>query len=203
MKFKKKLSLIFAVMLTVFFTLPFAASAVTFTPTNGKDENNKLVPIYFYSTSIYMMNLDNGEPLVDINSEEKLSPGYLTQLMTCALILDKFDGNEKKLKETSPYREHKEGDSSKHYRDSWKKKKNKRKTRFGLSEGTQVLSESKPHLTHLLENGHRVVLPQGREFKKADAKRFVAAKKHIQPVQEEANETFLAAVDEVLRRHGK
>ena len=100
MKFKKKLSLIFAVMLTVFFTLPFAASAVTFTPTNGKDENNNLVPIYFYSTSIYMMNLDNGEPLVDINSEEKLSPGYLTQLMTCALILDKYDGNEKKLKET-------------------------------------------------------------------------------------------------------
>ena len=116
---------------------------------------------------------------------------------------DKIANNaKKKLKETSPYREHKEGDSSKHYRDSWKKKKNKRKTRFGLSEGIQVLSASKPHLTHLLENGHRVVLPQGREFK-AGSKRFVNARKHIQPVQEEVNETFLAAVDEVLRRHGK
>ncbi|WP_294482219.1 HK97 gp10 family phage protein [uncultured Ruminococcus sp.] len=117
---------------------------------------------------------------------------------------DKIANNAKKrLKETSPYREHKEGDSSKHYRDSWKKKKNKHKTRFGLSEGIQVLSASKPHLTHLLENGHRVVLPQGREFKKDDAKHFVGAKKHIQPVQEEVNDSFLAAVDEVLRRHGK
>ena len=117
---------------------------------------------------------------------------------------DKIANNAKKrLKETSPYREHKEGDSSKHYRDSWKKKKNKRKTRFGLSEGIQVLSASKPHLTHLLENGHRVVLPRGRDFKKNGAKRFVKGKKHIEPVQEEVNETFLAAVDEVLRRHGK
>ena len=66
-----------------------------------------------------------------------------------------------------------------------------------------MLSASKPHLTHLLENGHRVVLPQGREFKKDDAKHFVGAKKHIQPVQEEVNDSFLAAVDEVLRRHGK
>lgn len=117
---------------------------------------------------------------------------------------DKIANNAKrKLKESSPYREHKEGDSSKHYRDSWKKKKSKTRTRFGLSEGIQVLSATKPHLTHLLENGHRVVLPQGREFKNPGAKRFVSAKKHIQPVQEEVNELFLAAVDEVLRRNGK
>lgn len=108
----------------------------------------------------------------------------------------------KKLKQSSPYREHKKGDSSKHYRDSWKKRREKRRTRFGISGGIQVLSASKPHLTHLLENGHRVVLPQGREFKKG-AKRFVKARKHIQPVQEEVSTKMLAAVDEILRRHGK
>lgn len=108
----------------------------------------------------------------------------------------------KKLKQSSPYREHKKGDSSKHYRDSWKKRREKRRTRFGISGGIQVLSASKPHLTHLLENGHRVVLPQGREFKKG-AKQFVKGKKHIQPVQEEVSTKMLAAVDEILRRHGK
>ena len=108
----------------------------------------------------------------------------------------------KKLKQSSPYREHKKGDSSKHYRDSWKKRREKRRTRFGISGGIQVLSASKPHLTHLLENGHRVVLPQGREFRKG-AKRFVKGKKHIQPVQEEVSTKMLAAVDEIFRRHGK
>ena len=108
----------------------------------------------------------------------------------------------KKLKQSSPYREHKKGDSSKHYRDSWKKRREKRKTRFGVSGSLQVLSASKPHLTHLLENGHRVVLPQGREFRKS-AKQFVKGKKHIEPVQEEVSTKMLAAVDEILRKHGK
>ena len=100
MRFMKKLSLILVIVLAVSVALPLTASAVVFTPTNGKDEEGNLVPVYFYSSSIYMIDLDNGDPLVEIYSEEKLSPGYLTQLMTCAIILDKFEGNEKKLKET-------------------------------------------------------------------------------------------------------
>ena len=76
------------------------ASALTFTPTNGKDSDGKPVPISFYSKSVYMENAATGEAIVDINSAEKISPGYLNQLMTCALILDKFGGNEKKLKNT-------------------------------------------------------------------------------------------------------
>lgn len=110
---------------------------------------------------------------------------------------------KKQLKDTSPHREHKKDDSSKHYRDSWRKRKNKQKTRFGMSEGIQIISASKPHLTHLLENGHRVVLPQGRKPKKKGAKKEVSARKHIQPVQEQVNERMLAAVDDILRRHGK
>ena len=110
---------------------------------------------------------------------------------------------KKRLKDASPYREHKSSDTSKHYRDSWKKKKSKRTSRFKTEEGIQILSATKPHLTHLLENGHRVVLPEGSEFKNPAAKRFVEGKKHIEPVQEQSNEEFLVAIDEILRRHGK
>lgn len=117
---------------------------------------------------------------------------------------DKLANDAKKqLKQTSPYREHKQGDSSKHYRDSWKKRKEKHKSRFGISGGIQVLSASKPHLTHLLENGHRVVLPEGRKFRKENAKQFVQGKKHIEPVQDEVNAKLMAAVDEILRRRGR
>lgn len=96
----KMICLAVCTVLVMSLAAPTEAEALTFTPTNGKDESGNPVPIYFYSQSLYMVSLDNGEALVDINSEEKLSPGYLTQLMTCALILDKFDGNEKKLRDT-------------------------------------------------------------------------------------------------------
>lgn len=118
----------------------------------------------------------------------------------------------KKLKETSPYRANnistkklKELEGSgidvKHYRDSWTVR---REYTGGVKTGVKlrILSKSKPHLSHLLENGHRVILAQGKEFG-TSAKHQVSAKKHIQPVQEEANEEFLKAIDEVLRRHGK
>ncbi|MBR6873454.1 MAG: D-alanyl-D-alanine carboxypeptidase [Ruminococcus sp.] len=100
MKLLKRLCLILTAAVMFALSAPLSAAAVTFVPTNGKDENKNLVPIYLYSPSVYMVEVETGEPLVDINSEEKLSPGYLTQLMTCAIILDEFNGNEKKLKET-------------------------------------------------------------------------------------------------------
>ena len=56
---------------------------------------------------------------------------------------------------------------------------------------------------HLLENGHRVVLPEGRKFRKENAKQFVQGKKHIEPVQDEVNAKLMAAVDEILRRRGR
>lgn len=100
---KKMLSLLTAAL--VFFGIfgGVEASALTFTPTNGTDAEGEPVPISFYSRSIYMINAATGEAIVDINSEEKISPGYLNQLMTCALVLDKFGGNEKKLKNTYTY----------------------------------------------------------------------------------------------------
>lgn len=105
----------------------------------------------------------------------------------------------KRLKETSPYRDK---EKSKHYRDSWTIK---REYTGNYKQGVRltILSKSKPHLTHLLENGHRVILEPGKKFKKSGAKRQVSARKHIGPVQDQANEEFLAAIDEILRRHGK
>lgn len=103
MNLYKLLSILTAAVFVFILSAPINAYAITFTPTNGKDDKGEPVPIYFYSKSIYMLDLDSGEALVDINSEDKRSPGYLTQLMTCALILDQFGGNEKKLKETKVY----------------------------------------------------------------------------------------------------
>ena len=98
MKFKNRFILAFTIVFIIVSALPIVGSALTFTPTNGKDEDEKPVPLYLYSQSVYMLDLNTGAPIVDINSDEKLSPGYLTQLMTCAIILDKFEGNEKKLR---------------------------------------------------------------------------------------------------------
>lgn len=103
MKHIKWLCIVIAAALMLTLSAPLKASAITFTPTNGKDEKQNPVPIEFYSKSIYMIDLDTGDALVDINSDEKRSPGYLTQLMTCAIILDTFNGNEKKLRETKVY----------------------------------------------------------------------------------------------------
>lgn len=100
MKFIKWLSVVIAAIITVSLAAPLDASAITFTPTNGKNDKGEPVPISFYSKSLYMLNTDTGEAIVDIKSDDKRSPGYLTQLMTCAIILDTFEGNEKKLKET-------------------------------------------------------------------------------------------------------
>ena len=68
----KMICLAVCTVLVMSLAAPTEAEALTFTPTNGKDESGNPVPIYFYSQSLYMVSLDNGEALVDINSEEKL-----------------------------------------------------------------------------------------------------------------------------------
>lgn len=100
MNFIKWLSVTIAAVLVFSLSAPLDASAITFTPTNGKNDKGEPVPLSFYSKSLYMLDTDTGEAIVEINSDDKRAPGYLTQLMTCALILDEFSGNEKKLKET-------------------------------------------------------------------------------------------------------
>lgn len=108
------------------------------------------------------------------------------------------------LQRTSPYRPHnKPSERGEHYRDSWKKKQTKHRSQFVQTESIQLLSKTKPRLTHLLENGHRVVLPLGKKFIRQEAKRFVEARKHIEPIQERVNNEITMAAEKILRRHGK
>ena len=100
MKMFKRLIAAVTAAFTMLTAVPITASAVTFTPTNGVDDQGKPVPIYLYSKSVFMIDLDSGSPITDINSDEKLAAGYLTQLMTCAIVLDEFKGNEKRLRES-------------------------------------------------------------------------------------------------------
>ncbi len=144
---------------------------------------------------------------VDFDDLRKQLQTYSTEVMD---DLDKefnriASRSVRTLKETAPYREPDSDSSGKgrHYRDSWKKTEDKNTSRYIDGRRITVLSRSKPHLTHLLENGHRVVLPQGYKPRKIDAKQEVAGIEHIRPVQEEAAREVDIAIDKVLRRHGK
>lgn len=87
----------------------------------------------------------------------------------------------KELKEKSP----RGNRTEKHYADGWRIK---REYKDGTAELTLIIhNTNKPGLTHLLENGHL-----GRDGKR------VKAKEHIKPVQEELNQKFIKAVEEIL-----
>ena len=98
MKFLKKISLVLSLTLIISCFSPIAASAITFTPTTGTDEKGNPVAMSLYSESVYMINLDTGDVIVDINGEEERVPASLTKIMTAAIVLDKFEGSEKKMK---------------------------------------------------------------------------------------------------------
>lgn len=98
MKTAKKFSVVVTLVLILTMLLPVSASALTFTPTAGVDEKGNAVPLSLYSESVYMINLDTGDVLVDINGEEERAPASLTKIMTAALVLDEFDGSERKMK---------------------------------------------------------------------------------------------------------
>lgn len=79
---------------------PVAAQALTFTPSVSVDENGDPVPLELYSESVYMIDLDSGEVIVDINGEDERAPASLTKIMTAAVLLDELGGDETKLKST-------------------------------------------------------------------------------------------------------
>lgn len=76
------------------------ADAFNFTPTSGYDDDGKAIPLELYSEAVYMVNLDSGEAIVDINGEDERVPASLTKIMTAVVLLDKFKGDEQKLKDT-------------------------------------------------------------------------------------------------------
>ena len=75
------------------------AEALCFTPA-VYDEQGQLKEVRLYSKSVYMVNLDTGEAIVDINSQAELSPASLTKLMTAVVLLDELGGDEYTLRST-------------------------------------------------------------------------------------------------------
>lgn len=100
MKLKRKLSII-VLLFTIFVTnWSMAVNAFEFTPTSGTDENGNGIPLKFYSESVYMINLDTGETLVNIDGEKAKVPASLTKIMTAVVLLDQFKNTPEKLKTT-------------------------------------------------------------------------------------------------------
>ncbi len=98
MKFANKFSIMLTFSLIISMLLPIGASAMTFTPTDGTDEDGNPVEMELYSQSVYMINLDTGDVIVDINGEDERATASLTKIMTAAVLLDKFDGDEEQMK---------------------------------------------------------------------------------------------------------
>ncbi len=96
----KKINLALTIVLIFAMIFPATVSAFVFTPSVETDSNGDPIPLSLYSKAVYMINLDTGEILVDINGENELVPASLTKIMTAAIVLDNFEGNEKKLKST-------------------------------------------------------------------------------------------------------
>jgi D-alanyl-D-alanine carboxypeptidase (penicillin-binding protein 5/6) len=76
-----------------------SASAFNFTPTYY-DDDNQIQDLELYSEAAYMVNMDTGEVLVDIDSEEERVPASLTKIMTAVVLLDETGGDESYLKKT-------------------------------------------------------------------------------------------------------
>ncbi len=74
-----------------------SAFGLNFTPTYY-DEKGKLQDIRLYSESVYMINMDTGETIVDINGDVQRSPASMTKIMTAVVLLDEVGFEEETLK---------------------------------------------------------------------------------------------------------
>lgn len=74
-----------------------SAQALSFMPSIYGEEG-ELKDIRLYSDCIYMVNMDTGEAIVDINGDKEVPPASLTKLMTAVVMMDKLGGEESTLK---------------------------------------------------------------------------------------------------------
>lgn len=104
MRSKKMLKRISAALCMVVFVsiqlCGITAEAFNFEPVKGYDEDGNTIPLSLYSESVYMFNMDTGDVIIDVNSNEQRVPASLTKIMTAIVLLDEFDGDENKLKST-------------------------------------------------------------------------------------------------------
>lgn len=100
MKIKKRLSAFISVVVILVMNCTISASAFEFTPTSGVDEEGNSIPLELYSESVYMVDLNTGETLVNIDGEKARVPASLTKVMTAVVLLDKYKDSPEKLKTT-------------------------------------------------------------------------------------------------------
>lgn len=100
MNLKKKMISFLAVFYVFIIATSGVVSAFDYIPTAGVDENGNPIPIDLYSESIYMINMETGEILVDIDSEKARVPASLTKIMTAVILLEEFEDNPEELKTT-------------------------------------------------------------------------------------------------------
>ena len=97
---KKKLRVIAALLCAALIFADmgsFTASALSFVPT-AVDADGERSEVKLYSDCVYMVNMDSGEVVVDINSEKEVPPASLTKLMTAVVLLDELGGDESTLR---------------------------------------------------------------------------------------------------------
>lgn len=100
MNFRKKICSIISVTAALIMLLPnVTVQALNFTPTYY-DDKGEIKELELYSESIYMMNMDTGETIVDINADEERAPASLTKIMTAVVMLDEIGYDEDTLKNT-------------------------------------------------------------------------------------------------------
>ncbi len=99
--FKRFTVMLMAVLMMVFSMSDIFADAYNFTPVTGSDDEGNLIKLELNSEAAYMVNMDTGEVVIDINSDEQRVPASLTKIMTAILLLDEFEGDESKLKSTT------------------------------------------------------------------------------------------------------
>lgn len=96
----KAVCMITAAVVFILNTAAISADAFNFTPVKGKDEDNNYIRLELNSESVYMINMDTGEVLIDIESKKQRVPASITKIMTAIVLLDEFEGDEQRLKST-------------------------------------------------------------------------------------------------------
>lgn len=102
------------------------------------------------------------------------------------VLTDLSDKVVTEIKSKSP-----RGEGTQHYADGWTAERAKDK--FG-TDRVVVFNQTKPTLTHLLENGHR-----GYPLKNGGRTRDVPGKKHISPTQKWAEKEAMKELERRLK----
>ena len=97
---RRFVTLLCAVTLSVMCMGDVAASAFNFTPVKDRDGAGNYIKLELYSESAYMINMDTGDVLIDVKSTKQRVPASLTKIVTALVLLDEFDGEKYDLEHT-------------------------------------------------------------------------------------------------------